>query len=251
MIETSIIIRTRNEEKWLETVLQKLFDQTYKNFEVILVDSGSNDGTLEIAKKFPVKIYEILQKNFSYPYALNYGIEKTAESSKFIVIISGHSIPISQTWLEDGIENFKRHEKIMGVYGFVRAMPGASICDKGVGFFWRLARPWCYGFGKNGRYVIESAGMGVMGFTNAIILKELWVKKKFNEEYGMGGEDWEWADCWFKRGYKAVRDIRFSVYHSHDLGPIGWYRQFQYWKSLSRPQPFKFLAYRKDKTHSF
>jgi glycosyltransferase involved in cell wall biosynthesis len=77
MIETSIIIRTRNEEKWLGRVLEALFGQTYKNFEVILVDSESSDRTLEIAKKFPVKIFNILQKDFSYPHALNYGIEKT------------------------------------------------------------------------------------------------------------------------------------------------------------------------------
>lgn len=249
MPETSIVIRTRNEEKWLGRVLEALFEQTYKNFEVILVDSGSEDKTLEIAEKFPVKIFKIPQKDFSYPFALNYGIGKS-EAARFIVIISGHSIPISRAWLEDGIENFKHHDKIMGVYGFVKVMPGASICDRFVSFFWRMARPWRYGFGKNGRYVIEKGGMGVMGFTNAIISKELWNKRKFNEEYGMGGEDGEWANYWFARGYKAIRDIRFSVYHSHNLGPIGWYRQFQYWKSLSRPQPFKFLTYRKDKTHS-
>ncbi len=250
MTEVSIIIRTRNEEKWLGVVLGRIFNQTYKSFEVIIIDSESSDKTLEIAKKFPVKIFKILQKDFSYPYALNYGISKASASSKFIVIISGHSIPISRAWLKDGIENFKRYEKIMGVYGFVKAMPGASICDKIVGLFWRMARPWRYGFGKDGRYIIEKAGMGVMGFTNAIILKELWEKRKFNEEYGMGGEDGDWADFWFKRGKKAIRDVRFTVYHSHNLGPIGWYRQFQYWRSLSRPQPFKFLSHRKEKTHS-
>lgn len=249
MIETSIIIRTRNEEKWLGHILEILFNQTYKNFEVILVDSGSSDKTLEIARRFPVKIFEISQKDFSYPYALNYGISKS-EALKFIVIISGHSIPVSYTWLKEGLENFKKQEKIMGVYGFVKAMPGASICDRVVSFFWRLARPWRYGFGKKGRYIIEKGGMGVMGFTNAIILKELWSKRKFNETYGLGGEDSEWANYWFRRGYKAIRDIRFSVSHSHNLGPVGWYKQFQYWKSLSRPQPFRFLSYRIDKTHS-
>jgi len=250
MIETSIIIRTRNEEKWLGCVLKALFEQTYKNFEVILVDSGSKDKTLEIAEKFPVKIFKIPQEKFSYPFALNYGIEKS-EAVKYIVIISGYSIPVSNTWLKDGIENFKRYDKIMGAFGFVKSMPIASICDKIVGLFWHVARPWRYGFGKSGRYIIEKAGMGVMGFTNAIILKELWDKRKFSEEYGMGGEDGEWADYWFRRGYKAIRDVRFTVYHSHNLGPIGWYKQFQHWKSLSRPQSFKFLSFRKDKTHSF
>ena len=91
--------------------------------------------------------------------------------------------------------------------------------------------------------------MGVMGFTNAIILKELWDNKNFNEAYGMGGEDGEWASFWFKRGYKAVKDEKFTVYHSHNLGPWGWYKQMRYWKSLDRPQSFnpQIFSFRKSR----
>ena len=70
----SFVIRTKNEEKLIGKVLKSLWDQTYKNFEVIIVDSGSTDKTLEIVKKFPVKLIEIKPKEYNPSYALNLGI---------------------------------------------------------------------------------------------------------------------------------------------------------------------------------
>jgi len=50
MPETAIIIRTKNEEKWVGECLRRLRRQTYRNFEIVAVDSGSMDRTLEIVK---------------------------------------------------------------------------------------------------------------------------------------------------------------------------------------------------------
>jgi hypothetical protein len=91
--------------------------------------------------------------------------------------------------------------------------------------------------------------MGVMGFTNAIIRRDLWEKRKFNQDYGQGGEDSDWANYWFQQGYVAVLDEKFTVRHSHNLGPVGWFRQFQHWKSIACPRPFKPLSFRGDATH--
>ena len=54
----SIIIRTKNEEKWIESCLRSVFNQNYKNFEVILVDNKSADNTVKIAKKYKIKVIE-------------------------------------------------------------------------------------------------------------------------------------------------------------------------------------------------
>ena len=48
----SIIIRTKNEERWISSCLQSVYSQTYQNIEVILVDNYSTDKTVEKAKKF-------------------------------------------------------------------------------------------------------------------------------------------------------------------------------------------------------
>jgi len=57
----SIVVPTLNEEKFIGNFLRSLKNQTYKNFEVIIVDGGSSDGTLKIAKEYHAKT--IVQPN--------------------------------------------------------------------------------------------------------------------------------------------------------------------------------------------
>ena len=243
MAETSIIIRTKNEEKWIGENLKRLAEQTYKNFEIILVDSGSTDRTLDVVGQFlkalNIRVFKIKFEEFNYPFALNYGVRQSL-AEKYLIILSGHSLPISKTWLEDGIKNFA-DEKIMGVYGFVWALPDGSFWEKLIfnKYFCKIRNI----FKK--QIIVECGEMGVMGFTNAIIKKDLWQERNFNEAYGLGGEDGEWANYWFSKGYKAVRDIRFSVYHSHGLGYKQLKQQWEHWRSLDKPQPFKPLDFRK------
>ena len=54
-ILASIIIRTKNEEDWIGHCLEAIINQSYKNFEIIIVDNQSSDNTIEIAKSFSVK----------------------------------------------------------------------------------------------------------------------------------------------------------------------------------------------------
>ena len=50
--EASIIIRTLNEAKYLENLLKGIHGQNHRDWEIVLVDSGSTDGTVEIARKY-------------------------------------------------------------------------------------------------------------------------------------------------------------------------------------------------------
>jgi rhamnosyltransferase len=239
-METSIIIRTKNEEKWVGEVLEKIFTQTYRDFEVIIVDSGSTDMTLDIIKKFPVRLFEIKPEDFSYPYALNFGCRQS-KAEKHFVFLSAHSLPISKTWLGDGISGFSLEENIMGVYGNVRALPDATIWEK---LYFNSFWDNIFNLFKR-RTIFKKSKMGVLGFTNAIIRKDLWEMHNLNENYGGGGEDGEWCDYWMKKGFVAMRDRYFSVYHSHGLGLVGLARQWKHWKSTRKPFPFEKQDYRK------
>ena len=54
MPEISIIIRTKNEERWIAHCLTAIFQQDYDDFEVILVDNASLDHTVHVAQRFPL-----------------------------------------------------------------------------------------------------------------------------------------------------------------------------------------------------
>ena len=84
----SIVIPVYNCEKTIEKCINSVLMQTYKNFELILVNDGSNDNSKEICQKFCLKynnIYFIDQKNNGVSKARNRGIEKSNLIQKYPV----------------------------------------------------------------------------------------------------------------------------------------------------------------------
>lgn len=100
-VDVSIVFRALNEEKFFEDALiacrqQKLDGLT---MEIVLVDSGSTDRTLEIAEKYNCKIVHIPKSQFSFGRSLNWGCE--AANGDFLVFISAHCIPKHDRWLQN------------------------------------------------------------------------------------------------------------------------------------------------------
>lgn len=95
----SVIIPTLNEEEYLPRLLKALERQTYKDFEVIIVDASSEDKTIEEAKKFANKlsIRTFVVPKSNVATSRNYGATK-AESSYFFFIDADNSL--STTLLE-------------------------------------------------------------------------------------------------------------------------------------------------------
>ena len=96
----SVIIRTLNEEKYLQELINAIKEQKIDledEIEIILVDSGSTDQTLEIAKKNNLKIVFIRKEVFSFGRSLNIGCR--ASNGELLVFISGHCIPVNTNWL--------------------------------------------------------------------------------------------------------------------------------------------------------
>nr|HPN66253.1 glycosyltransferase family A protein [Candidatus Omnitrophota bacterium] len=92
----SIIIRTKNEERWITQCLHGVFEQEYKDYEVILVDNESEDKTLEKAGQF--KLAKVVKCTEYLPgKALNMGIRES--KGDYIVCLSGHCIPVNAKWL--------------------------------------------------------------------------------------------------------------------------------------------------------
>lgn len=95
----SIIIRTLNEERYLPELLKGIAEQVSElSHEVVLIDSGSTDQTLDIARHFGCRILHISRAEFSFGRSLNRACE--AARGRYFVLVSGHCIPCDSHWLQ-------------------------------------------------------------------------------------------------------------------------------------------------------
>lgn len=98
----SVVVRALNEERWLGQALEACKAQNLnegKELELVLVDSGSTDGTLGIARHHGCRIVHIAKEQFTFGRSLNLGCE--AATGEVLVFISAHCIPKDNTWLEN------------------------------------------------------------------------------------------------------------------------------------------------------
>ncbi len=110
----SVVIPAYNEEKLIEKTLQSLSRQTFKNFEIIVVDNNSTDKTAAIAKKFGATV--IREKKQGAVFAYNTGMQHS--SGKIIAVTDADSRP-DPYWLEK-ILNIFQNNKIIALTGSVR-----------------------------------------------------------------------------------------------------------------------------------
>jgi glycosyltransferase involved in cell wall biosynthesis len=96
----SIIIRACDEEKYIGACINAINNQKCSiPFEVLVIDSGSIDGTVDVSKSLGARIINIRREDFSFGYALNEGIRNA--NNKIIISISAHCLPINENWLEN------------------------------------------------------------------------------------------------------------------------------------------------------
>jgi len=105
----SVVIPTKNNQKYLETTLKALKNQTYKNIEIIIVDNNSTDNTVKIAKKFTDKIYK---KGPERTQQINYGVEKA--KGKYIYF-TGAERGIDKDLVEQAVNKCEK-EKCDAIY---------------------------------------------------------------------------------------------------------------------------------------
>ena len=193
MPETSIIIRTLNEEKHLPDLLRAIKSQHYRDYEIIIVDSGSSDKTLEIAREFTDAILQIENRDFTFGYSLNFGCKKAR--GRYLVFVSAHTLPVDDNWLQNMVGHFK-NEKVVMVYGRQIGNRDTNFSEKRD--FQRL-------FGETASYPNNA---------NSAIRRDLWQKHPF-DEYLFGLEDIEWSKRVTRDGFLVHYEPKAAVYHIH------------------------------------
>lgn len=114
-MKISVVIFTRNRKGILKTALEKYKEQTYQNFEIILLDNGSTDGTPEMIKEyFPEINYTYFPDNI-FLYAFNYGV--TLATGDLIWRTDDDAYPQSNTLFEDIVNKYLQYPEIDIVAG--------------------------------------------------------------------------------------------------------------------------------------
>ena len=199
-IKVSIIIRTINEESWIGKCISSIKKQSFSNYEIIIVDSGSTDNTIPIANSFSnIKIVNI--RNYLPGLALNKGIEKA--KGEIIVMISARCIPFDENWLCKLISNFDE-KNVVGVYG--KQLPVSFSDPKDI-------RDLYITFGDDKRVQKKDS---FFHNANSAIRKSIWKKIPFKNEV-TNIEDRIWAKEVIKLNYFLVYEPSAAVYHYHGI----------------------------------
>lgn len=91
----SVVMSVFNSEKYLVEAIESILNQTYTNFEFIIINDGSTDSSLEIIQEYMKKderIVLISRENKGLPYSLNEGIEKA--KGKYIARMDADDISL-------------------------------------------------------------------------------------------------------------------------------------------------------------
>jgi glycosyltransferase involved in cell wall biosynthesis len=198
----SVVIRTLNEEKHLEELLTAINGQTSSafNIETVIVDSGSTDKTVEIAKNYNCRITYISKEEFTFGRSLNIGCDYA--DGKYLVFVSGHCIPATNTWLHDLVMPLSTGN-IVYTYGKQIGRDSTKFSERQLFY----------------KYFPDQDSLPQDGFfcnnANSAIRKNIWDKYKFDEKL-TGCEDMYLAKELVKNGLKLGYVGSAPVYHIHD-----------------------------------
>ncbi len=223
-MRASIVIPTLNGGAQYVEVLDRLREQEYRpRPEIVIVDSGSTDGSLEVSRRAGAKVISIDKRTFNHGRARNLGIG--AASGDVCALLTQDSLPADRSWVEKMVRNYA-DPRVGGVY--TRQFPRAE-CDpvmKHQLLSWAACRPV--------RTVQEPFAPGEWETTPPIqrlqrctfdnvassVRRRTWEEIPFPER--RFGEDVAWGRSVLLGGWAIVYEPEAPVIHSHEFRM--WYQ---------------------------
>ena len=214
----SIVIPTKNGGPLFLRVLAELQQQyIWNSVELIVIDSGSTDGTLAAARNVGAKVFEIPPEDFNHGATRDYGISQA--NCEIVVLMVQDAVPDESNLLEAILQPFDDPE-VAGVYARQIPQPDADLLTK------RNLNNWLTGRTERETRQIKSPDwyealppiekFFFCNFDNvcSAIRKTTWHKHKFG--HVDFGEDIDWAERVLKNRFKIVYNPAAAVIHSHN-----------------------------------
>jgi rhamnosyltransferase len=210
-VNCSLVVRAYNEARHLPRLFEGIQQQTVKDVETILVDSGSTDSTVAIAESFGAQIVHIPSAEFTFGRSLNFGVQ--AARRELVVIASAHVYPVYPDWLERLLSPFD-DERVALIYGKQRGTEASKFSEH------QIFRQW---FADADMAQQESP---FCNNANAAIRRSLWEEHPYDETL-TGLEDLAWAKWAQNAGYAISYAAHAEITHVHKETPQGIYNRYR------------------------
>jgi glycosyltransferase involved in cell wall biosynthesis len=226
MKKISVVIPCFNEEQFILRCVNSVLEQRQIPDEVLVVDDGSTDDSMELIANLPVRIIR-MGKNSGRIAAVNRGYLES--KGEFIATIDA-DCEASPTWLEELINGLPEHCAASGGKTL-------EVNDKMLAGRWR-ARHMPLHWGdkpfENPKVVYGPNNV----FRKDDLLKTgLADETKVAQDYKIGASDWELTQKFYAAGYKLYYNPRAIVYQLRSYTPAGVIRQYWRWSVFYYPEP--------------
>lgn len=124
----SVIVINYNGKEFLKDCLESIYGQTYHNFELIVVDNGSTDGSVQFIKeKFPDTILIENKENLGFAVANNQGIE--ISRGKYVALLNNDTV-VDRDWLKNLVTAAESSSENTGMWaGKILSLENPNIID--------------------------------------------------------------------------------------------------------------------------
>jgi O-antigen biosynthesis protein len=228
-IKASVVVLTKNPGEIFKRVLPAIRAQiTPWEFEIMVVDSGSTDGTIEFVQQYAdVRLIQIESSEFGHGKTRNFAVSQSR--GEFAAMLTHDAMPADEYWLDNLIKPFMQDSKVAGVFGRHKAYPEHSSYtqrDMQVHFDGFLQWPAIMGMEDPERYKRDQGYQQLLHFfsdNNACLRKSVWKKIPYPDVNF--AEDQLWAKAIIESGYKRAYANDAAVFHSHDYSVKDTFRR--------------------------
>lgn len=194
-----VVMRTKNSDWVVDRALAALYSQRHRDFDLLVVDSGSTDRTLEIVRRHPHRLVEIEARQYYPGLVLNRALEQT--SAPIVVFQNSDVVPLDPFALERLLAPFADPEVTAT---FARQLPRPEAHT------W-VRRDYAVAFPEHG----EPPAFMTYSLPFAALRRSAWEEHPFYAD-AWGSEDTEWGH-WARTNGRVVRYVPDSVVmHSHN-----------------------------------
>jgi rhamnosyltransferase len=239
--DISIVLLTYNGGAYLAEVLASIFAQkTCFSYEVIAIDSGSSDRTLEIIRQYPVTLIQISNYEFGHGRTRNLGVRRS--SGQYVVFLTQDATPANEYWLDNLVRPLVKNPNVAGTYSRQIPRPDCNPWESrdigiGAGPISAVKRVDFEDPLQKETYQAYQSRFICFSNVSSSIRKNVLDRIPFAESIVMV-EDQEWCKRAIESGHWVGYEATSVVYHSHNHSLRMIYkRHFDYGVSLREFAP--------------